>query len=163
MPGYDEQTTPDDEATGAMVWIRLNISESRELRYLFDADERTVWYELNLMAGGKGIKGWVSKEPGVAFTHEELAHQMRIDDELLVRALAKLERERLIHENGRGIQIINWKESQSHYTRQQKYRERQKEGQSPGRATATQAGRRYERCEGCGQMVNHCVCREEGE
>ena len=130
------------EWTPTMTWVRMDLHKmlGGRIRYRLEPDERSVYQDLIYMAGQAGVKGWVSKHPKrqsppEPYTHEELARELNITVDLLDRTLAKLEVECLASENGRGIFITDWYETQAdYYNQKQNYKNwREKTGGAGGR------------------------------
>lgn len=103
------------------IWTRQCLQGS--IRFDFSPAERGVWYDLLVLAGHCIQDGIISMSNGVAYPHSWIAVNLNIPRKLLETVLAKCQAAGRITEDETGIRITNWKEYQSEYERQRKYRQ----------------------------------------
>jgi hypothetical protein len=70
-------------------------------------DERAVWFELMLVAGDSVVPGAICIAEDIPYSKEQLAAILKVDMELLNRALSKMLKHGKISMNGSGIIIVN--------------------------------------------------------
>lgn len=115
-----------------MSWIKLWIDDCLEgpIRFKLTPDERSVYYELELMAGKSETPGYITQDEQTPYPSQYIAGVLNISLELLERSLAKLQQLNKIALNDGGIRMLDWDKHQSEYQRQKKYRTPQP-GQNP--------------------------------
>ena len=116
-----------------MRWVKMWTKECLmgTIRFDFTPAERSVWYDLILLAGQCGRGGVIGAGPGVPFPHSFIAGQLNIPPKLLEEVLRKCGKTDRIYENGDGINIKNWSKYQSEYDRQKGYRQAKKLDDDP--------------------------------
>jgi hypothetical protein len=114
-----------------MRYVKMFVMECLEgtIRFDFEPDERSVWYDLIILGGRMRTKGLISAGPGKPYPRPYIAGVLNISTELLDRTLAKCIATGRLEENADGIRIINWAKYQSEYDRQKPYRESKRERQ----------------------------------
>ena len=139
-----------DKTTGSMRYVKMFVSECLEGTVRFDLDpaERSVWYDLVILAGRMRIKGLIAARPGTPYPHTWIAGVLNIPLELLDRSLEILIKTERICENDDGIHILNWSKYQSEYDRQKPYREAKK----------LSINTNIKRCPKCNQVQQACTC-----
>lgn len=113
-----------------MKWIKMWTSEALRgsTRFELEPDERSVWYDLLLMAGDSRTPGIIQSSGEQPYPMEWIAGTLNISVELLLRTIKKCnttEVNKIINDNGVLI-INNWGKYQSEYARQKPYREEKK-------------------------------------
>ena len=110
-----------------MKWIRLwpdHILNGSTLDEL-DPGQRGVWFTLLVLAGYSPVPGTICLARGVAYTHEQMAAVLKINEDYLISTiqyLAHKEIEKIIINPDKTISIKNWNRYQSEYERQKPYR-----------------------------------------
>ena len=114
-----------------MKWIKLDIEGclSGSIRFDLTPAERSVWYELLLLAGKSRALGVIQASEGIAYPLSFIAHQLRISKSLLASTLEKCEKEGRLAMDDTGIHITNWSRYQSEYDRQKVYRQNKAKGE----------------------------------
>lgn len=122
-------------------WIKMWTREclSGTIRFDFTPAERSVWYDLIILAGDCRQEGIIAAGSGTPYPRGWIAGTLNIDVGLLEKVLDKCEKTGRITEDGQGIHIINWTRYQSEYDRQKPYRQAKKVEDDPGKYT----GQRY--------------------
>ena len=97
-----------------------------DLRYAsLSAEAERAYNRLYLLAGILDADG-LFIEHGRMLTTEEIAYRIRLQTPLVVKSIKELEKARLIHSNGKGPQILDWKKEQIDLNvKREKDRERQ--------------------------------------
>ena len=105
-------------------WIKLWIDEclGGTIRFELTPEQRSVWYDLLLLAGKNRTPGFISQDGQVPYPDEYIAGMLNIPLTLLLHAIDKLKMTGRIEIIPQGIKIINWDKYQSEYQRQKKYR-----------------------------------------
>jgi len=153
----DNETAMPEGGAGSMRYVKMFVSECLEgtIRFDFDPAERSVWYDLVILGGRMRVKGLICARPGTPYPHTWIAGVLNVPLELLEATLKKCEKTERVHENGDGIQILNWSKYQSEYQRQKHYRDAKKEREGIG---GKKKGHTVPRCDGCGQIQTSCTC-----
>jgi len=112
------------------TWVKMYVNECLEgsIRFDFTPAERSIWYDLVLMAGRCRNPGIISANEKAPYPHKYIAGMLNVDVELLESTLAKCKVSGRIVENDSGIELVNWEHYQSEYQRQKPYREKKTEG-----------------------------------
>ncbi len=108
----------------ARRWVKIWVNEclTGTVRFDFTPAERSVWYDLVILAGNCRMEGVVAAGSGRPYPHNWIAGTLNIPLELLEVTLTKCEESGRIREDGDGIHILNWQKYQSEYERQKPYR-----------------------------------------
>jgi len=101
------------------------------IRFDFSPAERSVWYDLVILAGNCRIAGIISANETTPYPHSYIAGLLNIDLGLLETTLEKCKTSSRIKETERGIELVNWEHYQSEYERQKPYRENKKAARAP--------------------------------
>lgn len=109
-------------------WIKLWINESLRgsIRIELTPAERSVWYDLLLMAGESRHPGVIEARAGKGYSLGTIAAWLIIPVELLKSTLDKCLEEGRIQINSGCIHIVNWDKYQAGYESQKSYRESKK-------------------------------------
>jgi len=107
-------------------WVKIWVDESLTGTVRFDLTpaERSIWYDLIILAGACRVPGQISSNETTPFPHDYIANLLQVPLDLLQTTLKKLADTGRVSENENGIHIINWLKYQSEYDRQKKYRGR---------------------------------------
>ena len=107
-------------------WVKIWVDESLTGTVRFDLTpaERSIWYDLIILAGACRVPGQISSNETTPFPHDYIANLLQVPLDLLQTTLKKLADTGRVSENENGIHIINWSKYQSEYDRQKKYRGR---------------------------------------
>jgi len=107
-------------------WVKIWVDESLTGTVRFDLTpaERSIWYDLIILAGACRVPGQISSNETTPFPHDYIANLLQVPLDLLQTTLKKLADTGRISENENGIHITNWLKYQSEYDRQKKYRGR---------------------------------------
>jgi len=107
-------------------WVKIWVDESLTGTVRFDLipAERSIWYDLIILAGACRVPGQISSNETTPFPHDYIANLLQVPLDLLQTTLKKLADTGRISENENGIHITNWLKYQSEYDRQKKYRGR---------------------------------------
>jgi hypothetical protein len=96
---------------GHRLWIKLWVKEvihGTTLKEL-EPDERAVWFELLCVAGDSVISGKVCISEELGYTDDQLCTLLKVDGNLLNRAIKSLENVEKIKRNGNNIiEICNF-------------------------------------------------------
>jgi len=113
----------------ARRWIKVWVQESLTgtVRFDFTPAERSVWYDLLILAGNCRLEGIIAAGASKPYPHTWIAGTLNIPIELLEVTLKKCEESERIKENKDGIHILNWGKYQSEYERQKPYRVKKKQ------------------------------------
>ena len=105
-------------------WVKLWTREclAGTIRFDFTPAERSVWYDLLILAGDCRQDGVIAAGQGVPYPHEWIAGTLNIPLKLLETVLVKCKKTDRILEDNQGIYITNWARYQSEYDRQKPYR-----------------------------------------
>ena len=107
-------------------WVKIWVDESLTGTVRFDLTpaERSIWYDLIILAGACRVPGQISSNETTPFPHDYIANLLQVPLDLLQTTLKKLADTGRVSENENGIHITNWLKYQSEYDRQKKYRGR---------------------------------------
>ena len=107
-------------------WVKIWVDESLTGTVRFDLTpaERSIWYDLIILAGACRVPGQISSNETTPFPHDYIANLLQVPLDLLQTTLKKLANTGRVSENENGIHITNWLKYQSEYDRQKKYRGR---------------------------------------
>ena len=107
-------------------WVKIWVDESLTGTVRFDLTpaERSIWYDLIILAGACRVPGQISSNETTPFPHDYIANLLQVPLDLLQTTFKKLAATERISENENGIHITNWLKYQSEYDRQKKYRGR---------------------------------------
>ena len=107
-------------------WVKIWVDESITGTVRFDLTpaERSIWYDLIILAGACRVPGQISSNETTPFPHDYIANLLQVPLDLLQTTLKKLADTGRVSENENGIHITNWLKYQSEYDRQKKYRGR---------------------------------------
>ncbi len=108
----------------ARRWVKLWVSESLRgtIRFDFTPAERSVWYDLLVLAGDCRQDGLIAPGSGVPYPLKWIAGTLNISSTLLKKTLEICKSSERIEINGDGIKILNWHKYQSEYERQKPFR-----------------------------------------
>jgi len=97
-----------------------------DLRFAsLSAEAERTYNRLYFLAGVLDADG-LFIEHGRQLTHDEIAYRVRLETKEITKAIKELQRSKLIHVNGKGPQIMDWKTEQIDLnTKREKDRERQ--------------------------------------
>lgn len=114
------------------TWVKLWVNEclTGTIRFELTPEERSVWYDLIILAGQCRQPGILASNEKFPFPHQYIAGVLNIPIELLEQSLEKFKKADRIIEDENGIRILNWEKYQSEYQRQKKYRHAQTEPSS---------------------------------
>lgn len=131
---------------GRISWIKLWIAECLEgsIRFDLTPEQRSVWYDLLLLAGKSRTAGLISQDGQTPYPNQYIAGMLNIPLTLLEQAVEKFQATGRIEVTSQGIRITNWDKYQSEYQRQKKYRTQQ-----PSQDPEKYKGGKY------GHMVKH--------
>lgn len=107
-------------------WVKLHIIPclGGSIRYQLTPAQRSVWYDLILLAGIQPEPGIIADSDKRPYPHSFIANRLNIPVKLLRETLALCIEEGRIVEDEQGIHIVNWKVYQSEYQRQKFYRDK---------------------------------------
>lgn len=175
MPNGKPEPSPE-RTTGAMRYVKMFVMECLDgtIRFDFEPDERSVWYDLIILGGRMRVKGLLSAGPGQPYPRRWIAGTLNITEELLDRTLRKCiaqgkdkktpdGKDPRIVETPDGLRIINWHKYQSEYDRQKPYREAKRGSKAnPGREDPRKHQKgRFAVCPVCHQRPCQCEPKEE--
>lgn len=106
------------------AWIKLWISECLRgsIRIELTPDERSVWFDLLLLAGDSRVPGTICATTGVPYPDDFIINQLAITKDLFQRTIDKCIAVGRITKDGTGIRIVNWDRYQApYYDRQKPY------------------------------------------
>lgn len=108
-------------------WVKIWVNEclTGTVRFDFTPAERSVWYDLLILAGNCRADGVIAAGPGRPYPHNWIAGTLNIPQDLLETTLKKCEEFGRVKEDENGIRIINWSKYQSEYDRQKPYRQKE--------------------------------------
>ena len=106
-----------------MKWVKFDIEGciSGSIRFDLTPAERSVWYELILLAGKSRNPGIVQASSEIAYPLQFIANQLRISKSLLNSTIRKCQDEGRLVVDKSGIHITNWSRYQSDSERLKKY------------------------------------------
>ncbi len=92
------------------TWIKLYCAECirGSIRTTLTPAERSVWYDLLLMAGDSRVDGVICATKGVPYPHRHIANTLAIPLPLLQSCLKKFKEQERVTEDGEGIHILKW-------------------------------------------------------
>jgi len=98
-----------------LFWVKIWTENwlDGSLREQMTPVERSIWIDLLVMAGRSRTPGIVQSNPDTPYSHQYLANRFNIPVKDLEVALKKFIEQERIHENTKGIEIINWDKYQS--------------------------------------------------
>lgn len=107
-------------------YILTKFNRLHDLRFAsLSETAETVYDRLYILAGVLDADG-LFIENGRVLSHEEIAYRLRKETTKLTKSIKELQKAGLIHVNGKGPQIIDWKHEQIDLnTKREKDRERQ--------------------------------------
>lgn len=117
---------PASRYGGKKLYIKLYPIDCFEgsIRWQLEPDERGVWYDLLMFAGLCGKEGWICDKDGRKYPLSFIANRLNVTQELFDATLAKcIEEGRIQDHKEKGLFIVNFKDYQSEYQRQKKYRD----------------------------------------
>jgi len=93
-----------------LFWIKIWTEEwlDGSIREQLTPTERSIWVDLLVMAGRSRNPGIVQSNPDTPYSHDYLANRFRVSHQELNTALENFIKQGRIHENTKGIEIINW-------------------------------------------------------
>lgn len=95
-----------------MKWIRTHESRLHDLRFAtLSAEAERAYNRMYILAGVLEADGLFIQD-GRQLTPEEIAYRVRLDAATLKKTLNELQRARLVHVNGKGPQIVDFKTEQ---------------------------------------------------
>ena len=99
------------------TWIKLYTTECLRgsIRDTLTVEQRSVWYDLLLMAGDSREDGIICATKGVPYPHRRIAQMLGIPSSLLGTSLKKFTEQGRISEDGDGIHITKWQVYQATY------------------------------------------------
>lgn len=108
------------------TWVKMWVNECLEgsIRFDFSPAERSIWYDLILMAGRCRVPGIISANSNTPYPHSYIAGLLNVPIDLFESTLKKCEASGRVKETKAGIELINWEHYQSEYQRQKPYREK---------------------------------------
>ena len=108
------------------TWVKMWVNECLEgsIRFDFSPAERSIWYDLILMAGRCRVPGIISANSNTPYPHSYIAGLLNVPIDLFENTLKKCEASGRVKETKAGIELINWEHYQSEYQRQKPYREK---------------------------------------
>jgi len=111
------------------TWVKLWVNEclTGTIRFDLTPEERSVWYDLIILAGQCRQPGVLASNEKYPFPHNYIAGILNIPLKLLEQSLEKFKKSDRVVEDENGIKIMNWERYQSEYERQKKYREKDTE------------------------------------
>lgn len=114
-------------------WIKMWTQECLRgtIRFDFTPAERSVWYDLLILAGDCRQDGIIAAGKGIPYPHMWISATLNISPALLERVLVKCRDTGRITENSDGIHITNWTRYQSEYDRQKPYRHKNVDDNDP--------------------------------
>lgn len=93
-------------------WIKRDTSQLHDLRFAsISAEAERTYGRLYLLAGQLDADG-MFLDNGKPLTDDEIAYRIRIDPPSLKKAIRELTKSSLLHVNGKGPQISDWKREQ---------------------------------------------------
>lgn len=108
----------------ARRWIKVWVAESLRgtIRFDFTPAERSVWYDLLILAGDCRQEGLIAPGTGSPYPLKWIAGTLNITTVLLKKTLEICKSSERIENDGNGIRILNWHKYQSEYERQKPFR-----------------------------------------
>lgn len=99
------------------TWIKLYTTECLRgsIRDELTVEERSVWFDLLLMAGDSRVDGVICATRGKPYPHRRIAQMLDIPPSLLGTCLKKFTEQEKITEDGDGIHITKWALYQADY------------------------------------------------
>lgn len=93
-----------------LFWIKIWTEEwlDGSIREQLTPVERSIWVDLLVMAGRSRNTGIIQSNPDTPYSHEYLANRFKVTKQELDIALKNFIKQERIHENDKGIEIINW-------------------------------------------------------
>lgn len=125
--------------SNSMPWLKLPSNKYQQSRVaLCSRDTRLDYYELYQLAAQCNTDG-LFFEDGHQLTHDEIAFKLRRTPKELKLSLKELEERKLIHINGKGPQIVDFKTEQLKWNelkeqrreRDKRYREKRRDADTP--------------------------------
>ena len=94
----------------ARTWIKLYCAECirGSIRTTLSPTERSVWYDLLLMAGDSRVDGVICATVGIPYPHRHIANTLAISLPLLQSCLKKFKDQDRLTEDDEGIHILKW-------------------------------------------------------
>lgn len=106
-------------------FIVTRLQRLQDLRFAnLSAQAERTYDRLYILAGTLDAEGFFFDENGKQLTNDEIAYRVRLKTQEIKKALIELQRAKLIHVNGKGPQIVDWKNDQWELKRE-KDRDRQ--------------------------------------
>ncbi len=104
------------------TWIKLYTTECLRgsIRDELTVEERSVWFDLLLMAGDSRVDGIICATARKPYTHRRISQMLDIPLALLTRSLAKFTEQGKITEDAAGIHITKWHIYQADYRSRKK-------------------------------------------
>ncbi len=98
-------------------WVKFWVNQSLDgtIRTTLTPAERSVWYDLIMLAGNCRLDGVISANETTPYNHKFIASRLNIPLKLLETTLLKCIEAKRIFEDTTGIHIINWTKYQSDY------------------------------------------------
>ena len=94
-------------------FIVTRLHRLHDLRFAnLSAEAERTYDRLYILAGALDTEGFFFDENGRQLTHDEIAYRVRLKTQEIKKALVELQRAKLIHVNGKGPQIVDWKNDQ---------------------------------------------------
>lgn len=157
-----------------VFWIKLStrIIADEKLKLIEDDHGLiyfALWIKLLVLAGVSNNDGLIHRSKGVPYTVRELSKVAGCDEGTMDTALSIFSEYAMIHQNGMGVEILNWKKHQSSAqeraataARVRKHRERHKSEDAPAKeAEPEKKTRRKGPWKRCGSGENVVLTEDE--
>ena len=114
------------------AWLKLWIEPSLDgpIRTAMTPAERSVYYELQLLAKKFAQGGLIAAESGKPYSKNWIAARLNVNPKVVSKTVQKGVEIGLINDTEKGLYLIHFKESQSDYYRQKPYRQKNKTASS---------------------------------